>query len=70
MTVYLNHRTGDEPNTHRVGLDFSVILGLTGPEILRVAQAERTIFFLLILAVGFIRVCPQIVTYLLNTMGN
>ncbi|WOI57404.1 TRAP transporter large permease subunit [Palleronia sp. LCG004] len=56
--------------TPPVGFNLFVIQGLTGIDILRVAKAALPFFLLLVLGAAIITVCPGLVTYLPNAMGN
>ncbi|MFB9887199.1 TRAP transporter large permease [Balneatrix alpica] len=56
--------------TPPVGFNLFVIQGLTGQNILRVAQAALPYFLLIFSAVVLITLFPDIVTYLPNQMGN
>lgn len=56
--------------TPPVGFNLFVIQGLTGIDVLRIAQAALPFFFLLLLAVVLITVFPGIVTFLPEAMNR
>ena len=55
--------------TPPVGFNLFVIQGMTGENILRIAEASLPFFFLMALAIVILTAAPQIVTVLPNLMN-